>query len=73
MKRELGPFWRFINTIIGIAISGIALNYILNLGLFGFTMQENSYLYMLVGIASFLPGLCLLRAGGNVSRQGAMV
>ena len=40
MKRDLGPFWQFISTIIGIAISCIALNYILNLGLFGYTMQE---------------------------------
>jgi len=53
MKRELDPFWRSINTIIGISIAGMALNYILNLGLFGFTMPENSYLYMLVGMASF--------------------
>lgn len=53
MKRELGPFWRTVSTIIGIAIFGLALNYIFNIGLFGTVMLENSYLYMLMALGSF--------------------
>jgi len=53
MKRELGPFWRTVSTIIGIAVFGLSVNYIFNLGLFGHVMLENSYLYMLMGLASF--------------------
>ena len=44
MKRELGPFWRTISTLIGLAITGIALNYVFNLQLFDKTMQETVYL-----------------------------
>ncbi len=53
MKRQLGPFWRNVSTVIGLAIFGLAMNYIFNMGLFGFTMLENSYLYMLMALATF--------------------
>lgn len=52
MRRNLGPFWQVVSAIIGIALFGLALNYIFNLGLLGRTMQENSYLYMLMALAS---------------------
>ena len=51
MKRELGPVWRTVSTLIGLAIIGLAVNYIFNLGLFGRAMQENSYLYALLALA----------------------
>ncbi|MCG8560634.1 MAG: TRAP transporter fused permease subunit [Hyphomicrobiales bacterium] len=51
MKRELGPVWRTVSTLIGLAIIGLAVNYIFNLGLFGRVMQENSYLYALLALA----------------------
>ena len=48
MKRELNIFWTAVSTFNGFAIFALALNYIFNIGLFGKTMQENSYLYMLM-------------------------
>lgn len=51
MTRELGPFWRLVSTLIGLSLVGLAINYIFNIGLFGKTMQENSYLYMLLALS----------------------
>lgn len=52
MKRDLGLFWQTVSTLIGLSIFGIAVNYIFNLGITGRVMQENSYLYTLIGLAS---------------------
>lgn len=53
MKRELAPVWRHVSSIVGLAIAGLSVNYIFNLGLFGVTMQENSYLYLLLALSLF--------------------
>lgn len=53
MRRELAPVWRHVSSIVGLAIAGLSVNYIFNLGLFGVTMQENSYLYLLLALSLF--------------------
>lgn len=52
MKRSLNPFWVTVSAIIGIAIIGLGINYVFNLGLAGRAMPENSYLYALLALAS---------------------
>jgi len=51
MKRELSPFWRNLSALFGLALVGLSCYQIFSLAPTGFTLQENSYYYALVGLA----------------------
>jgi len=51
MKRELTGAWYWAAVLIGLLFVLNGISYIFNLKPFGFVMQENSYLYLLIALA----------------------
>jgi TRAP-type uncharacterized transport system fused permease subunit len=51
MKRELSGPWIWISRLFGLAIIFFSVNQIFLLKPFGFLLLENSYFYILIGIA----------------------